>query len=365
MNRHGRQHLSHDAVAARVAQQMALQRLQHLRHDLEGRAVAQCPGLALHQRDVVLPVVEGQVALEAAGVPGHLDAVCHQHQGVGVGAQAEHGVHVPCWHAVAVALEVHQRRGGDAHGLLDVAVEGLRARHQPRLLILQHVSHCQCRPLGVRGLGPAGAAALGEPGIERGQVWPAPFARFAPDLAPAVLHVLLDDALLPAGGRVAELGLEQVMRAHGLEARVDRALLADADLVDRGLHVVVHAPLGDAAQRLEGACVGVEQHLVALTGIRHEPEGPTGAQLHVRQLHPVVDAADHQTFLAPVELEGLAPLEGQRHEGGRYRLTLPQPPRADEVGQPAVAAAVAHGLQFGEQSLGGAPLGLGAPRVGS
>ena len=35
----------------------------------------------------------------------------------------------------------------------------------------------------------------------------------------------------------------------------------------------------------------------------------------MRDLHAVVDSAHHQPFLAPVELEGFAELEGQRHEG--------------------------------------------------
>ncbi len=44
-----------------------------------------------------------------------------------------------------------------------------------------------------------------------------------------VLDVLLDQPLLPAGGWIAELGLEQEVADHGREARVDLALLAAAD----------------------------------------------------------------------------------------------------------------------------------------
>src|SRR6185437_8567279 len=53
-----------------------------------------------------------------------------------------------------------------------------------------------------------------------------------------VLDVLLDLALLPAGGRIAELRLEQEVADHGRETRVDLALLSAADLVDGSSHVM-------------------------------------------------------------------------------------------------------------------------------
>ena len=140
--------------------------------------------------------------------------------------------------------------------------------------------------------------------------------------------------------------------------------LALLDLVHRSLHVVVDAASGHAAQGGEAAGVGIEQHLVALARVGHKPERPAGAQLHVRDLRAVVDAADHQTFLAPVELERLAQLEAQRHEGiGRCSLPFALAPRPDEVGHARVAAVVATGLDLGVQRLGCAALVLGPPRV--
>lgn len=55
----------------------------------------------------------------------------------------------------------------------------------------------------------------------------APFTglRIDPDAPPAVLHVLLDHALLPAAGNVAEVGIKQVVRAHDGKAGVVSALL--------------------------------------------------------------------------------------------------------------------------------------------
>jgi hypothetical protein len=61
--------------------------------------------------------------------------------------------------------------------------------------------------------------------------------------------------------------------------------------------------------------MGIEQHLVALAGIRNQPKCATGAQLHVRDLDASKQAADQQTFFAPVELKSLAECERQRYEG--------------------------------------------------
>ena len=128
---------------------------------------------------------------------------------------------------------------------------------------------------------------------------------------------------------------------------------------------VVDAPSGHATQRSEAARVGIEQHLVALAGVGHQPERPAGAQLHVRHLQPVVDATHHQAFFAPIELEGLAELEVQRHEGPGHRTgAFSLAPGADEVGHAAVAAAVARGLDLGIQGPSRATLVFRAPSIG-
>jgi len=161
------------------------------------------------------------------------------------------------------------------------------------------------------------------------------------------------------------VGIEQVVRAHDGEALVDGATLALLDLVDGGLHVVVDAPARHAAKRGKAARVGVEQHLVALTWIRHEPEGAARAQLHVRDLQPVVDAAHEQPLFAPIELERLAELEGQRHEGvDRDRLAFALAPRPDEVGDAAVAARVPGRSDLSVQGTRRAPLVPGSMGVG-
>ena len=107
-----------------------------------------------------------------------------------------------------------------------------------------------------------------------------------------VLDVLLDLPLLPAGGRVAELGLEQEVADHGREAGVDLTLLSATDLVDGGSHVVVDAAPRHASQHAEGVIMGVEQHLVGLLRVGPEHEGAAVGELEVGDLQFGPLAAD-------------------------------------------------------------------------
>jgi hypothetical protein len=110
--------------------------------------------------------------------------------------------------------------------------------------------------------------------------------------------------------------------------------------------------------------VCASNNLVALARVGHEPEGPRGTQQQVRDVHAVVDAAHHQAFFAPVELEGLAELEDQRHESlGGDRLPFALAPRADEVGDAAVAAGITIAFDLRVQRASRAPLVPWAVRV--
>src|SRR5271156_6163711 len=99
-----------------------------------------------------------------------------------------------------------------------------------------------------------------------------------------ILDVLLNLPLLPTGGRIAELRLEQEMADHGSEPRVDLAVLAAADLVDGSAHIVVDAASGNAAQHAEGVVMGVEQHLVGLLWVGPEEECAAAGQFEVSDL---------------------------------------------------------------------------------
>ena len=235
---------------------------------------------------------------------------------------------------------------------------------QMRPFVFEHLGHAELLVLGVPDLLPQCPTALGQPGVEFSHAAKALLARINPDAPPAVLHVLLHHPLLPAGGDVAEVGIEQVVRAHDGKAGVHDPSLAFLDLVDSGFHVVVNAPPGNAAQSCEAARVGVKQHLVTLAGVGHQPERPTGAQLHMRHLQTPVNAAHHQPLFAPVELERLAQLERQRHIGlATGQRALLHAPVANEVGQPRIAALVTGLAQLLVQRFGCAPLFLGPVRV--
>lgn len=79
--------------------------------------------------------------------------------------------------------------------------------------------------------------------------------------------------------------------------------------------------------------VGVEEHFVPLARIGDEHEGATGAELEVCDLNPTVDAANDETFFAPVKLEGFAEFEFEWNKTsagfGFAASTLPPP---DEFG---------------------------------
>ena len=155
------------------------------------------------------------------------------------------------------------------------------------------------------------------------------------------------------------------MRAHGGEARVDGALLAVADRIHRRLHVVVDAAPGHAAEGDEGPRVRIEQHLVALGRIGHQPEGAAGGELHMRHLEPPPQSADKDVLAAPVELERFARRKHQRHERGPPRgLVLLRPPAPHPDAHPHVTAAVAERADLLVQRLDGAPLALAAVRIG-
>ena len=79
-----------------------------------------------------------------------------------------------------------------------------------------------------------------------------------PDAGSPVAHVLLDDALLPAAGNVAELWLKQVVARHGFKAGVDLSFLACQHLIDSGFHIVVNAALRYTAESFKRSGVGVK-----------------------------------------------------------------------------------------------------------
>ena len=214
-------------------------------------------------------------------------------------------------------------------------------------------------------ISPLRDAALLEPdvqGIEVRKAW-----HRLPQTSPGILDVLLDLPLLPAGGRVAELGLEQVVAGHGREPGVDLPGLASSDPINSRLHVIEDAPPRDPAQDPERLGHGIEQHLVGLEKVCPHDEGPAVRQLRVRHLQLDPFPAQHRPVLAPVELERLTRRKGQRHEGAApARLGVPlafRLPGPYERRHPAVGAPVAQLDQIVVHLPRRAPLLAGLARL--
>ena len=164
-----------------------------------------------------------------------------------------------------------------------------------------------------------------QPEIEFGEQGEPPLRCLLQDPPARILHVLLDDARLPARGHIAEVVVDQVVSAHRLEACVHQPALALANPIHGRLHVVVDAAPRHPSAGREAARARIERHLVALAGVRHQPERPACAKHQVHDLGPVEHAAHDCALLAPVERVRLAPLERPRHErhlGGS--LAFPQ-----------------------------------------
>ncbi len=124
-------------------------------------------------------------------------------------------------------------------------------------------------------LSPQGNTAVFKPLVQFGQI--SEDRHDLPQAIPSVLHVLFDLARAPlslepmafqcrapASRRIAELRLKHVVARHGFEAGIDVALLAFANTINGGLHVVVDPAPRHAAEDAERAPMGVEQHLMGL-----------------------------------------------------------------------------------------------------
>jgi hypothetical protein len=66
-----------------------------------------------------------------------------------------------------------------------------------RALVLEHLGHAVLLVLGVADLLPQSSAPISQPGVEFGEAAELDLGRVDPDAPSAVLHVLLDDTLLP------------------------------------------------------------------------------------------------------------------------------------------------------------------------
>ena len=260
---------------------------------------------------------------------------------------------------------MNQTGAGDPGQHFDVTIECLGVGHQAGLLVLQHISDLHRRPVRVIELTPSRAALLGQPVVQTRHAVPALALGLVPDAGAPVAHVFLDDAFFPAAGHVTELGLEQVVPRHGFKPGIDDPLFAQAYLVNSGFHVVVDAALRYPTESGKGAGVRIKQHLMALTGVGHQPEGAAGTQLGVRHFQAPSQSTHPGVFCAPVKLEGLAERKFERHEGCLARVCgLLFAPGPRKGGHSGIAAAVAKAYQFFVHGQYRAPLALASVGVG-
>ena len=137
-----------------------------------------------------------------------------------------------------------------------------------------------------------------------------------------------------------------MVRTHLKKSLVEDAFLADEHRLHRRLHVVVDAAATDPAEEPEAPLVGLEHHLLALARKNLNQKEATVAQPQVRRLDPHGGAGDHRILVTPVELVGLAGIEGQRDVGWPVRSrSLPAPGRRVTAHR-IVAAVVAQAGQF-------------------
>ncbi len=80
-----------------------------------------------------------------------------------------------------------------------------------------------------------------------------------PQPVPGIPDILLNLALLPARRWIAKLWLKNIVAGHGLEARVDIALLAATNTINCCLHVVVNPTSWDTAEHAEGVPVRIKR----------------------------------------------------------------------------------------------------------
>ena len=90
---------------------------------------------------------------------------------------------------------------------------------------------------------------------------------------------------------------------------------------------------------------------MSLTRVGNQPEGSTGAQFQVGDLHTSVNATNDQTFFALVKLECLAQFKLQRYKrAGLFAFTFA--PRTDEISYAGIAALIAIKLDLSIQVFG-------------
>ena len=313
--RHGREDRHELSVAVRVCGE-ALADLAKRVGQVPGAeriAVAQRPGFAREDGQVVPGIVDRLVAGKASSMLGDAFAVEKDGDPLGVSAQ----LHAPAGRArldrVAIVVEAHEAGGRGRHLDLVEGIEGRPQRDEGRpVLALVHGHDSAVALDGMGGRHRPAQATLLQPGVQLRER-AAAGCRLEEAVAGGA-DLVLDLPLLPSRARIAGGGLDEVVRAELIEATVEGALAADEDRGDGRAHVVVNAAPARSAKEAEALLVGVEHHLLRLTRVGAQQEQAGVAEPDVGDLDLGGHAVDERDLVAPVELVGLARREAEGHE---------------------------------------------------
>ena len=192
-------------------------------------------------------------------------------------------------------------------------------------------------------------------------------------ISPTEPHRCLDPAFLPSSGRLAEMALEQIVRAEGHKLPLLATHPAFSHQADSGRQVIVADAPGHAPKVFEGAHMAVEKGLLLLAGKGHHKAPSAVGQPHDKDLHRLPDSADHGDGLPPIHLRILAGVKLQRQKQRRDLLLLV--PLRQMQAHPRLTALIALCLEqlidlvpgilllgrqmriFGQQFVGSCPIG--------
>src|SRR6266496_24209 len=135
-------------------------------------------------------------------------------------------------------------------------------------------------------------------------------------------HRCLDPTLLPSRGRLAEMALEQIVRAEGHKLPLLAPHLAFHHQADSSRQVIVADAGGHTPKVFESADMSVEEALLLLAGKGHHKAPSAVGQPHHKDLHRLPDPADRGDGLPPIHLCSLTRVKLQRQKQRRELVLL-------------------------------------------
>ena len=162
-------------------------------------------------------------------------------------------------------------------------------------------------------------------------------------IAAAKPHRCLHPPFLPSRGRLAEMALEQIVRAESHELPLLAAHPAFHHQADGGRQVIVADAGRHAPKVLESADMSVKEALLFLAGKGHHKASSAVGQPHHKDLHGLPDPADDGDGLSPIHLRILAGVKLQRQKQRRGVVALV--PLRQVQAYPRLTALIALGLQ--------------------